>query len=297
VNKMDTISIKRLFLIADLVLIALAVYMGVKGIYGVVTSRLDTLPPATTSSNRSVSIKQTDLPPYSDYRGIVQRNLFQTVTESETAGESDVLDNLEETELKLKLWSTFASDNPAMSFAIIEDESKRDGQKVYKIDDTVQNATVRRILEDKVVLSVASRDEVLQLQKRSGGTSTSTRVATSAVAATSSTTSSVQTTRISLRREQVESALENLSDLATQVTVEYQNKDGVEGLALSNIKANSLFRRMGLRNGDVLVAVEGEPLTNTSQALQLYEKLKSADSASVEINRRGRSRVIQYNIR
>jgi general secretion pathway protein C len=83
----------------------------------------------------------------------------------------------------------------------------------------------------------------------------------------------------------------------TQVTVEYQNKDGVEGLALSNIKANSLFRRMGLRNGDVLVAVEGEPLTSTNQALQLYEKLQSADSASVEINRRGRSRIIQYNIR
>jgi hypothetical protein len=29
----------------------------------------------------------------------------------------------------------------------------------------------------------------------------------------------------------------------------------------------------------------------------LYENLKTSDSASVEINRRGRSRVIQYKIR
>lgn len=292
---MDTISTKRLFLLIDLLLIALAVYLGVKGIYGVVASRLDTLPPSTTARSMSVSIQQAELPPYTDYRSIVQRNLFQTVTGSEKSDESIALDSLEETELKLKLWGTVASDNQENSFAIIEDESKRK-QFIYKTNDTVQNATVKMILEDKVVLSVSGSDEVLQLQKRTGSSSTSTRSTTTSVR-TTGTTSSVQTTRISLRRTQVESAMENLSELMTQVTVEYQNKDGVEGLALSNIKPNSLFRRMGLRNGDVLVAVEGQPLTSADQALQLYENLKTSDSASVEINRRGRSRIIQYRIR
>ena len=223
---MDTLSTKRLFLLVDLLLIALAVYLGVKGIYAVVDSRLDTMPPAATFRDTSVSVQQTDRPPYSDYGAIVQRNLFKTVTESEKSDDSVVLDNLEETELKLKLWGTFASDSPASSFAIIEDESKRE-QNVYKIDDTVQNATVKMILADKVVLSVSGRDEVLQLQKRSAGSSTSTRTATSTVQATSATTSTVQTTRISLRRAQVTEAMENLSELMTQVTVEYQKKEGV----------------------------------------------------------------------
>lgn len=293
---MDTISTKKLFLLIDLLLIALAVYIGVKGIYAVIASRLDTLPPATTARDTSAPIRQADRPPYSDYRLIVQRNLFQTVTGAEKTSESIALDSLEETELKLNLCGTVASSDPNNSFAIIEDESKRK-QNVYKINDTVQNATVKRILIDRVVLlSASGKEEVLLLQKLSGSSSASKSPASSTARATAST-SAVRTTRISLRRSQVESAMENLTDLMTQVTIKPYSEDGVEGMALSNIKPNSLFRRMGLRNGDVLVAVEGQPLTTADQALQLYENLKSSDSASVEINRRGRSRIIQYKIR
>jgi general secretion pathway protein C len=287
-------TIKRLFLIIDLLLIALAVYLGVKGIYAVIMSRLDTLPPATTVQKTVASVRKADLPPYSDFQTIAQRNLFQTTTASEKAEETIVLDNLEETELKLKLWGTVAADDPRQSFAIIEDEKKRE-QNVYKIDDTVQNATVKLILADKVVLSVSGSDEVLQLQKRSADSSTTTR--TTSTVRTTAATNTTTTTRISLRRTQVESAMENLTELMTQITIKPYNEDGVEGLSLSNIKPNSLFRRMGLRNGDVLVAVEGQALNSVDQAYQLYESLKSSDSASVEINRRGRSRVIQYRIR
>jgi len=289
-------STKQLFLLIDLMLITLAVYLGVKGIYGVVTSRLDTLPPAPLVRTTTTSIQKTDLPPLSDYQVIVQRNLFQTNTGAAAKADTTLLlDNLEETDVELKLWGTVAADDPKNSYAIIEDEKKRE-QHVYKLNDTVQNATVKMILADKVVLSVSGKDEVLNLEKRSAAASTATSVATASVSAASAT-GTTQTTRISLRREQVNSAMENLSDLMTQVTIKPYNEEGVEGLALSNIKPNSLFRRMGLRNGDVLVAVEGQPLTSADQALKLYENLKSSDSASVEINRRGRARIIQYRIR
>jgi general secretion pathway protein C len=287
-------TIKRLFLIIDLLLIALAVFLGVKGIYAFLASRLDTVPQATTVQSASSSVQRTALPPYSDFQSITKRNLFQTGTGVKKDEANIVLDNLEETELKLKLWGTVAADNSQLSFAIIEDESKRE-QNVYKIEDTIQNATVKMILADKVVLSVSGSDEVLQLERRSSDSSSSSRKTTSSVRTTSTT--GATTTRISLRRAQVESAMENLAELMTQITIKPYNEGGVEGLSLSNIKANSLFRRMGLRNGDVLVAVEGQALTSADQAYQLYESLKSSDSASVEINRRGRSRVIQYRIR
>lgn len=290
-------SIKRIFFIINLLLIALGIYLAVKGIYGVAISRFDTQPPTGTVRNTSARIQETDRPSYANFQAIAQRNLFQTNTASPKTAESIVLDTLEETELKLKLWGTIAGD-AEKSFAIIEDESKRE-QNVYKINDTVQNATLKMILTDKVVLSVSGKDEVLQLQKRSSGSSSTTSGSSSSLrtASSSSSSSATTTTRISLRRAQVNSAMENLTDLMTQITIKPYNEDGVEGLSLSNIKANSLFRRMGLRNGDVLVAVEGQALTSVDQAYQLYENLKSSDSASVEINRRGRSRVIQYRIR
>jgi general secretion pathway protein C len=54
---------------------------------------------------------------------------------------------------------------------------------------------------------------------------------------------------------------------------------------------------MGLRNGDVLKSVDGQNIQSVDDALRLYENLKSTDSVSVMIQRRGRDRTIEYNIR
>jgi general secretion pathway protein C len=70
-----------------------------------------------------------------------------------------------------------------------------------------------------------------------------------------------------------------------------------EGLSMSNIKPNSIFRRMGLRNGDVLQSVDGQQIQSVDDALKLYDSLKSADKVSVQIQRRGTERTIEYNIR
>lgn len=103
--------------------------------------------------------------------------------------------------------------------------------------------------------------------------------------------------RISLRRTQVDSAMENFNEPMTQVTIKPFNEDGVEGLALSNIKENSIFMRMELRNGDVLVALEGQPFTTPDQVLQLCESLKSSDTINLEINRDGLAYSMKYRIR
>ena len=292
--------IKRLFLLIDLLLIALAVYLGVKGTYSLLTSRLDTLPSITMAPDSVSAETKAQVLPFSSFRSIAQRNLFHTTTGSEKTSQEIVLDNLEETELKLRLWSTVAGE-PEVSFAIIEDQKTRK-QNVYTIDDTVQNATLKMILSDKVVLSVSGKDEILELEKRSA-TSTSASMRSSTTIASVSTTAGATTTiatserRISLSRAQVDSAMENLTDLMGQISIQPHSEDGVEGLALSNIQANSIFRRMGLRNGDVLTAVDGEALTSVDQAYKLYEDLKSSDTASLDINRSGRSTTYQYRIR
>ena len=54
---------------------------------------------------------------------------------------------------------------------------------------------------------------------------------------------------------------------------------------------------MGLRNGDVLKSVDGQQIRTVDDALRLYESLKSSDSVTVELQRRGTDRTINYNIR
>jgi general secretion pathway protein C len=84
----------------------------------------------------------------------------------------------------------------------------------------------------------------------------------------------------------------------TQVKIQPHMQEGrPDGLAISNIKPNSIFRRMGLRNGDILKQVEGQDIRTVDDALRLYDSMKTADRVSVVIERRGSMRTIDYSIR
>ncbi len=91
----------------------------------------------------------------------------------------------------------------------------------------------------------------------------------------------------------IDQAIQDVGQLATEIRIQPSE----EGLSLSNIKPNSIFRRMGLRNGDVLKAVDGQEIRTVDDALRLYERLKSSDNVAVQLQRRGSDRTINYNIR
>jgi ankyrin repeat protein len=66
------------------------------------------------------------------------------------------------TSLNLRLWGTITGNN-LNTYAIIEDTKTR-RQKLYKANDEIQNATVIRILREKVVLRVDDHLELLEIE-------------------------------------------------------------------------------------------------------------------------------------
>lgn len=298
--------IKRLFPFIDMALIALALYVGVNGVYRYLSYRLEPQPTVTNVRKPVATSSQvSSRRPFSDYGVITQRNLFHTSSSGDKPKADIMLDSLEQTQLKLKLWGTVPIDDNN-GYAVIEDETNRkEGQKLYSIGDSIKNAKLKMVLRNKVVLTRLGKDEVLEMEDLAVTTSSSSSTrstVSSARTTTSSTTESTTATisrrRISLSRAQVDSAMGNLAELAGQINIQPHTEDGqADGFALSNIQPNSLFRRMGLRNGDILTAVDGQPLNSVEDAYRLYEDLKSSDSAQVEINRKGRPTVIEYRIR
>jgi len=155
----------RLFAALNIIFITVAIYFGVSALYKIFTSKLDEVPPERTVRRSVVDQKQSKQRPYSAYRSIANRNLFQTKT---TASKKPLrrteieMENLEQTKLKLKLWGTVTgSDDRA--FAVIQEEKSRE-QNLYKTGDTIRNATVKMILRNRVVLRVGSRDEILDME-------------------------------------------------------------------------------------------------------------------------------------
>jgi general secretion pathway protein C len=290
-------SIQRTITLINLAFIALGAYFAAGLFYQVWGLTLPSSEPSSTVQSRRTMPSRVTHKPYSSYRAIARRDLFKTrKTPAAPVKETGVnLDEIGETSLKLKLWGTVTGD-PETSYAVIENTQNRQ-QNLYRVGDSVQNATLKLILRSKVVLTHNGRDEMLAMEKiQPSGRTPARRVARRSVAPQPG---GIRTQRVSLRRSMITDAMQDVSKLMTEIKISpHLGEDGQpSGLAVSNIKPNSIFRRMGLRNGDVLKSIDGQDIRTVDDALRLYESMKSADSISLQIQRRGRDRNIEYNIR
>jgi general secretion pathway protein C len=292
---MQSSIIKYLLTAGNILLVTAAVYLGVNGFYNIMTARVDVGVPPSPISQTVVAEEQDIHQPLAYYRVITERNLFHTKSEADKTSKKETiqLDNLKQTELKLKLWGTVTGSEDR-AYAVIEDQTARE-QNLYKIGDEVQSARVKAIFRNKVILSVRGRNEILEMEDI-----TQTASLRPSVTRRPRTSHNRPTPRrrITLRREQIDSAMGDINELMGQINIRPHIEDGVpEGMMLSNIKPNSLFRRMGLRNGDILTGVDGRPIQAIDDAIKLYEDLKSSNGAKLEIKRKGRPTIIEYTIR
>jgi general secretion pathway protein C len=305
----------RILTIVNLLCLTVAAYLGVSLFYKVLGQRLSSAPVVTAAVIPQAKEERERPKAESYYRLILERDLFKTKALATPAPEKQTeinLDALEQTQLKLKLWGTVAPPEGASeeaarggdsganaAYAVIEDTALRQ-QNLYRTGDTVQNATVKAILREKVVLTVNGKDEILEMEKLEGGPGGPVRgsFAGRSVSATAASRSPQRAQRITLRRSLIEDSIRDITKLMTQVKITPHMEDGVpSGLALSNIQPNSIFRRMGLRNGDVLMGVDGQQIQSVDDALRLYENLKTADNVMVDLKRRGREKAIEYHVR
>jgi general secretion pathway protein C len=71
------------------------------------------------------------------------------------------------------------------------------------------------------------------------------------------------------------------------------------GFLVREIQPGSVYEKLGVRAGDVIRSVNGQPINNMDEVMKLYQQLGGINQASnlaVEITRGGRTESLQYNI-
>ena len=296
----------RIFTLINLLLITVGIYFGVSTFYAILEARVDygnQAPPV--QAVRDAAATRYAPPPRSDYQSIVDRNLFNSGTQATPPADSQQadlqLENLEETKLNLKLWGT-VSGSGKQAYAVIEDTKTR-RQNLYHPGDTVQNATIKMVLRQKVVLTVQGRDEILAMQepgKDSGPPRGPVQGASSpapALAPTPRLPVSAARREIAVRSEHIQQAMENIGDLMNQARFRPHIENGrPAGISITRIKPNAIFRRLRLRNGDVITGVNGSPIESVEDAMQVFESLSDGSNIQLDIKRRGRQQTLEYRI-
>jgi hypothetical protein len=153
----------RHFKLLNLLLLVATVLLGVNLFYTLEARHLDdTLLSATNAWDGSTPSHRSDQP-LSYYQPIIDRNLFKTKAGETTSPKKRDIAALKKTALKLKLLGT-ATGEGGLPYAVIEDTEKRK-QQLYREGSDIVNATIKRILREKVVLRVNNRNEVLEIEK------------------------------------------------------------------------------------------------------------------------------------
>ena len=284
-------------ILINLLFLTGASYLGVSSFYQMAGARLEVVSPSIDAGATKESPVREPIPRLSDYSTLKERNLFRLKPKAEVAPVVPVkvdIDALKETKLQLKLWGTVTGDDQH-AYAVIEDIKQR-VQQLYHIDDAIQNAIVKEIHREKVILEVNGAFEVLQMEETQGSTGGST-VARRTNRQIQEAEKATESKNISLKRERIDAAVNDLGNLMKQVRIRPHYKDGEsDGLTLSGIRSDSIFSEMGFRNGDIIVGVDGKNIQSVDDALSLYENLQSAENVQVQIRRRGRLQTIEYAV-
>jgi len=192
----------------------------------------------------------------------------------------------EDTKLvNLTLKGTIASNERGLSAAIIADGGNE--EKVYVIGDAISaRASLHAVYTDRVVLNENGRLTNLWLPAEFAASSQSTmrRNTTTARRATDNARS-IQTI-----------VSQNVAKLADVIRpTPYFVNGQQQGYRVYPGRDRRQFSALGLRPGDLIKDIDGQSLTDPTQAMRIFQSLGNASQVSVTVERNGRPEVIVLN--
>ena len=192
-------------------------------------------------------------------------------------------ENLRETRLtNLSLKGTLAATPAESAVAIIADGNNE--EKVYVIGDSVASgASLHAVYADRVVLNENGVLTNLKLPKEFPE-----------VVATVSRRNTTTTNRASSNSPSIQSVVaQNVSRLADVIRpTPYFVNGQQQGYRVYPGRNRQQFASLGLRPGDLIKDIDGQALSDPTQAMQIFQTLDSADQVSVTVERNGQPQVI-----
>ncbi len=276
-------------ILLNLIALFICVYIGVDIFYRFVDAKM--LPAKTREHTTDIVSDRTTQkrPSLAQYDRIRQRALLggavSDLDETEAAEMGAVeIAALKPTRLKLALLGT-VSGPEEMAFAVIEEKKKRK-QDLYQTGDKIQGAMIKKVLRGKVVLVVEGKDEILEMEQMKAG---------KPGAGGSGRGIRDDGYTITVGHDDLQKSLGNINSLLTQVRIRPLIRDGKpDGLVLSRIKPDSIFSKLGLKNGDVVKRIDNKEIKTPDDAFEFYNRLKSGAELSLEIGRGTETKTLYY---
>ncbi len=242
---------------------------------------------------------------------IKRRNIFDSEANPEAApaakGTQDPDEVTKKSDIDATLISTMEAEDPNWSTALIA--TGKQGPAVYMIGEQLLTAKIRDIkrpLPDqcaRVILENNGELEYLSACDEKGRKKATPTAAKEAKPAKKGgrhkySIEDKGNGKYDIPQKDIDYVLGNLDKLGREARVVPNFADGqANGWKVFSIRRTSALRQMGIKNNDVLTAVNGHDLSNTEKALEVYGKLQAEKSFTLEVLRNGEPMTLEYEVR
>ena len=228
---------------------------------------------------------------WEERKPILERNLFGAqIASVAQAPLPPPEEELEETELPLRLLGTVTSDKSPGSRATIEDKTSRK-HEVVRIGDHLQSHSevkIAAIERGRVILWNGERREELRLKEDAPKAQpTPRRTARRSRSRRRETPDSNQIGALAERLQELQGDTgfgRSTTELLTQAKLIPKYSDGeMTGMQVDDIKPGSLYEKLGLKDGDVISAVNGIAIDSTAASSKILSQFTRADEFEIEL--------------
>lgn len=231
-----------------------------------------------------------------DYSAIVERNIFGGADSSDVEDKSSRVNKLDsvarsaEEELNLALVGTVCG-STAVSRAIIKN-TKTKLLNMYKAGQNVADARIKSIEENAVILLHNGQRKMLTLN-RTGEQNNTQVLSLPAISETGKVVSPV----LPVKQPPTETPtkITYMEAILAKAAIEpYAVNGQVEGLRITGLENIPMAKALGLKDGDIIRAVNGHRLTGKQKALQVFKKARSQEAMSLELLRDGETKELSF---
>lgn len=217
------------------------------------------------------------------YAAITNAHLFgQPSTDADLSAVDT--QNAPETQLNLELHGAIAAADERYAHAIIADSSGT--EKVYFLKDTVPGgAVLQQVRTDRVILNRGGVLEALLLPKESGNSGSTS-------AAVSQRTT--QFRPLARRAPSMQQVIAQNANSITQIIrpQPYMPNGELKGYRVYPGRNREQFVSLGLQPGDLVTEINGMPLNNPAQAMEMFRSLADTTQVTVTIEREGQAQTL-----
>jgi general secretion pathway protein C len=258
--------------------------------------------PHTAPPTRRAPFETAPFKSRNDYNDIIARNIFNSdglIPDVQIAGEGGFDTNTaKESALPLQLVGTIVHVNPGKSVATIQLKGNADKVLPYIANDDVEGmATLIKIERKKAFIRNTSSGALEYIQIKDD-TSFAFKKQNPPPSAQQGPVQKEGDNNFAIARNDLEKQMQNLPELLTQARAVPNMVAGrVDGFRILDVQDGSLYTNLGIKTGDIIKSVDGEPIDSPAKAMELYNGLRSKNQLRLTVERNGQVQTMTYNIR